>query len=78
MSDYKSAIAGLSFRAVYFTDFNAHGMPEGGRAPWDLSMAGETPDLPKVGRLGEPSLPFGTRGDVECTIGAAAPFEKNW
>ena len=27
---------------------------------------------------GAPSLPFGTRGDVECTIGAAAPFEKNW
>ena len=50
MSDYKSAIAGLSFRAVYFTDFNAHDMPEGGSAPWDLSMAGDTPDLPKVGR----------------------------
>ena len=26
---------------------------------------------------GVPSLPFGTRGDVECTIGAAAPFEKS-
>ena len=35
------------------------------------------PALLKVGPLGEPSLPFGTRGDVECTIGAAAPFEKS-